>query len=201
MPQKTNFDVLRAQADQRQIMISESQSVINRKVDDLIIDQLALGTIDTGTAATTMTARLFGKAMTTLFNSNVPSDGQIFALLTPAAWEYLTEDKRFASSDYVNMKPNAEGPPTGMEARRFKGAVIMMHTGLPGVGTSAAKCFVWHKRAVGHAFAPQSLRPVAGYNEEQDYHYVRSSIYMGAKLLQNAGVVYINHDDSALIGS
>ncbi len=201
LPQKTTFDVLRGQADQRAIMIAESQSVINRKVDDQIITALATGTLDTGTTASVMTKRLAGKALTTLFNGNVPNDGQIYGLLTPAAWEYLTDDPTFTSKDYVDARPIVDGPPSGMQFLRWKGCLWMMHTGLPGVGTNAAKCFVFHKRAIGHAYAADSLKPALGYNDEQDYHWVRSSIYMGAALLQNAGVVYINHDDSALIGS
>ena len=36
-----------------------------------------------------------------------------------------------------------------------------------------------------------------GYNEEQDYSWARASAFMGAKLLQNAGVVVITSDGSA----
>lgn len=197
LPQKTNFDVLRAQADQRAIMISESQGVINRKIDDLIIDQLETGTLDTGTTATTMTQQLFLKAVTTLWNGNVPNDGNITFLLTPAAWSYLAMVPEFANTQFQSGKPNETGP----VMKIWQGVKCMLHNGLPGVGTNAAKCFVYHKNAVGHAYAPSSVRAMLGYNEEQDYHWVRSSIYMGAKLLQNAGVVYVNHDDSALIGS
>src|SRR4051812_23166290 len=125
LPQKTNFDILRAQANQRAIMISESQAVINRKCDDLIIAELATGTIDTGSTPTIMTKRLAGKALTTLFNSNVPNDGQIFGLLTPAAWEYLTDDPQFSSKDYVAVQTNEQGPPTGLQMLRWKGALWM----------------------------------------------------------------------------
>ena len=58
LPQKTNFDILRAQSKQRDIMMSESQSVINRKIDDQIITQLNTGTLDTGTTASVMNKRL-----------------------------------------------------------------------------------------------------------------------------------------------
>ena len=40
-----------------------------------------------------------------------------------------------------------------------------------------------------------------GYDAEQDYSYSRSSFYGGAKLLQNSGVVQINHDGSAYVAS
>ena len=36
----------------------------------------------------------------------------------------------------------------------------------------------------------------AGYNEENAYYWARSSIFMGSALLQNSGVVIVNHDGS-----
>jgi hypothetical protein len=197
LQQKTGFDIARAQADQRAIMISESLAVMNRKMDDQILDQLALGTLDTGATASIMTKRLATKALVTLWNGNVPNDGQTTVLLTPAAWGYLSEVPEFASADYVNDKPNEAGPAT----KRWMGATFILHTGLPGVGTATAKCIAFHKSAIGHAYAKDLIAPTADYHSEQDYSWVRSSIYMNAKLLQNAGVVLIPHDDSALIGS
>lgn len=195
-PQKTQFDILTAQSDQRAIMMEESRSVLNRKVDDQILDQLATGTIDTGSTAAPMTKRLATKALTTLWNNNVPNDGNIVGLLTPAAWGYLSEVPEFTSADYVNDKPNVNGP----AVKRWMGATWILHTGLPGVGTSTAKCIVFHKSAIGHAYA-KDIQALAGYNEEEDYYWTRTSIYMNAKLLLNNGVVIINHDDSGLIGS
>jgi hypothetical protein len=37
----------------------------------------------------------------------------------------------------------------------------------------------------------------AGYNEEDDYYFARSTVFMGSKLLQTKGVVLVNHDGSA----
>jgi hypothetical protein len=37
----------------------------------------------------------------------------------------------------------------------------------------------------------RGLKTPVGYNEEQDYSWARASMFMGAKLLQNAGVVVI----------
>ena len=42
-----------------------------------------------------------------------------------------------------------------------------------------------------------SIQTAVGYDEEQDYSFARASAYMGSKLLQNTGVVIINHDGSA----
>jgi hypothetical protein len=75
-----------------------------------------------------------------------------------------------------------------------------VHPNLPGVGTSAEKCFCFHKSAIGHAYNADNLEARAGYDEEQDYSWARCSIYMGSQILQNSGIVVINHDGSSLIG-
>lgn len=197
LPQKTNFDIMRAQADQRAIMIGESQAVINRKVDDLILDQLNTGTITTGASATTMSKTLATKMLVTLWNQNVPNDGNITVLITPAAWGYLSEIPEFASQDYVSGRPNEDGP----AMKRWMGATWMLHNGLSGAGSADATLIAFHRSAIGHAYAKDTLRPMLGTNDEQDYNWVRSSIYMGAKKLQNNGIVLAHHNDSGLIGS
>jgi hypothetical protein len=44
----------------------------------------------------------------------------------------------------------------------------------------------------------ETLQAVVGYDEEQDYSFARTTGYFGSKLLQNVGVVIINHDGSAM---
>lgn len=198
LQQKTDFDVTRAQSDQRQIMQEQGVAVINRKVDDQILDQLVTGTIDTGATPTIMTKRLATKMLVTLWSQNVSwNDGRIAVLITPAAWGYMSEIPEFASADYVSGKPNEEGP----AMKRWMGATWMLHTGLPGVGTADATMIAFHRNAIGHASAPKSMDVMVGYDGEQAYSWNRVSIYMGAKLLQNNGVVLAHHDDSGLIGS
>ncbi|TIP69631.1 MAG: hypothetical protein E5X58_47675, partial [Mesorhizobium sp.] len=71
----------------------------------------------------------------------------------------------------------------------------------PGVGTSAEKCFLYHRSAIGHAADTENLESLVGYDEEQGYSWARASAFMGSKLLQNSGVVVINHDGSAIVGA
>jgi hypothetical protein len=40
------------------------------------------------------------------------------------------------------------------------------------------------------------MQTYAEYNAENDYSWARHSAYMGAKLLQNSGVVLLAHDAS-----
>ena len=73
----------------------------------------------------------------------------------------------------------------------------MEHPNLPGKGTTSENSFLYHKSAVGHALDTSGMNTPVGYFEEQDYSWARATAYMGAKLLQNTGVVVMTHDGSA----
>lgn len=191
-PLKTGFNIFASQGDQRRIMQLTSMGVINRKIDQDIIAELQTATQTTG-AAQPMSLSLAMHASAILGNNEVPVDGNICALITPAAFAYLMQTKEFASADYVNNKPFTDQP------MMFRWANInwIVHPNLPGKGTNAEKCFVYHKSAIGHAVDTMGIKTNVGYNEEHDYSFALYTIYMGSKLLQNAGVVVVNHDGSS----
>lgn len=197
--EKTGFNIFASQGDQRAIMQHTSYGVINRRVDDQIITELNTATNDTGSAAA-MSLSLAMKALTKLGNNDVPYDGNIWALITPAALAYLLQVTEFASADYVEHKPlDKDAEPGNMKwgYYRWANAKWIVHPNLPGVGTNAEKCFMYHRTAIGHAMDVAGIKTAVGYNEEDDYSFCRMSGYMGAKLIQNSGVVVINHDGSA----
>lgn len=201
LPQKTGFNIFAGQSNQREIMQAMSRGVINRHIDDTIIAAVAEGTVDANNTAQIMTKGLINKATTILWNNEVPNDGNVWGLLTPAAWAHMSDIKGFSSADYVEMKPLPEGAPTsqrGPEVRRWMGVNWIMHERLPGVGTSSAECYLYHRNAVGHAYDADDVQVFAGYNEEQDYSWARTTIYHGAVKLQNTGIVVIKHDDTKL---
>ena len=199
--QKTGFNIFQSQSDQRAIAQDTTRGTINRKIDDQIITELNTGTQDTGSAVTA-TVDLALRALAILGNAKVPWDGNIFAAITPAFYAYIMRAPEFASSDYVPIKPmeNAAGAWRDQPMMyRWLNVNWIVHPGLPGAATSAEKCFMYHRSAIGHAVDTANVSAVAGYQEEQDYSYFRASVYAGAKLLQNTGVVVINHDGSALV--
>ena len=189
---RTSFNIFASQGDGRRIMQETTMGVINRKIDSDIITTLNTGTQDTGAAATgSLSLALYAK--TILGNNAVPSDGNISALITPAFEAYLMQTKEFASADYVNNKPFAGVLPMFTWA----GVNWIVHPNLPGKGTNAEKCFMYHKSAIGHAINTGDISTAVGYEEEHDYSFCRASAYLGSALLQNSGVVVINHDGSA----
>lgn len=200
---KTQFNIFASQGNQREIMQQTTMGVINRKIDDEIITQLNTATNDTG-SATTASLGLIAKARAILGNNKVPFDGNITLLMTPAMEAYLMQVKEFASAEYVTGRPMQTGETAWSDTPmvyKWFGMTLITHPGLPGAGTSAEKCFLYHKSAIGHAANSTAMDTAVGYDDEDDYSYCRASIYMGSKLLQNSGVVVLNHDGSALAAS
>lgn len=196
---KTSFNIFASQGDQNRIMQETSMAVVNRKVDDDIIAQLDLATNDTGASAKA-TLDLVVHAKVILGNNFVPTEEEdnMFGLITPAFDGYLQQIPEYASADYVEVKPFT-GP--SRTFRRWNGVNWITHPRLTGVGTSTEECYMFHRNAIGHAVDKDGLESPVGFNEEQDYSWTRVSIFMGSKLLQNSGVVNMNHDGSAYVAS
>lgn len=203
LPRTTEFNIFASQGDQRQIMQKSSIATMNRKRDLDIITELNTGTVNTG-AAVTATLMLFMKSKTILGNADIPWDMNITGLITPAFEAYLSTVKEFSSAEYVTKKVFDMADPAWRDQPVqffWKGVVWIVHPNLPGAGTSAEKCFLYHKNAIGHAVNKSGMDIAAGYNDEQNYSWARTSCFMGTQILQNAGVVIMNHDGSALVAA
>lgn len=197
---KTGFNVFASQGNQRQIMQDTTMGVINRKIDDQITTELNTGTVTIGSSTTIPSVSVFQNGRVKLSNASVPWDSNITLLCQPAFLAYLEQATEFASAEYVNVRPYAGQDPSWRDkpmAYRWRNALIIEHPNLPGKGTSSEKSFLYHKSAIGHAANTDGMQSPVGYDDEQDYSWARCSMYMGAKLLQNAGVVVITADGSA----
>ncbi len=195
-----NFNIFASQADQRKIMNQNVVAVVNRKTDQLIIDELETTTINTGATAQQATFLNFQKALVKLQNAKVPLDGSITALVTPAYHAYMQGWTEFHNAQVVNAYPVRDNEPAWKDQPqmyRWMGTNIIVHPDLPGNATSAEKCFVYHKSGVGHASNVGGYDIQFGYEGKQNSSWARCTSYQGAKLLINAAVVQINHDGSA----
>jgi hypothetical protein len=198
---KTGFNVFASQGNQRSIMQMTTMAVVNRKVDELIINQHNSGTVTIGAAGTIPNVSLFQNGRVKLSNASVPWDSNITLLCQPSFLAYLEQATEFANAQYVEIKPFAGAlNPSWRDkpmAYRWRNALIVEHPNLPGKGTSSEKSFLYHKTAAGHAMDTAGMVSPVGYDEEQDYSWARVSAFMGALLLQNTGVVVITADGSA----
>lgn len=197
---KTDFNIFASQGNQRAIMQQTCMGVINRKIDQDIIGELATGTVNIGVAAVASTLRCL-RSKTILGNADVPWDGNITKLVTPGYEAYMMGENDFSSRDFTMNGPFDNADPAWKDrpvAYRWLGMNWIVHPALPGQGTANETTFTFHKSAIGHAYNASNLEAVAGYDQEQDYSWSRCSIYMGSQLLQNSGVVLDAHDASAL---
>jgi len=199
---KTGFNVFASQGNQRAIMQMTTMAVINRKIDDLIINvALAAGTVGVGASGTVPTVSMFQNGRVKLSNAAVPWDSNITFLCQPSMLAYLEQAPEFVSADWVDMRPYADAETPSWRdkpmAYRWRNALIVEHPNLPGKGGAAEQSYLYHKTALGHAIDTSGLQSPVGYDQEQDYSWARASAYMGALLLQNTGIVVITHDGSA----
>ncbi len=198
VPERTNFNLYASQGDGRRIMQETSMAVINRKIDADIHAALATGTNSWGAAAIATLAGVV-TAKTKLANAfalNVTGEIDIFALITPAFQGYLMQIEEFNDTDKINLKPFENASKS--IAFEWYGVNWLVDAGLPGAGTANADCWMYNKKAMGHAMDSESISTFVGYDEKNDKSWARTSTYMGSKLLQNSGVLHMPHDDSAL---
>jgi hypothetical protein len=195
----TGFNIFASQGDQNAIMRRSSMAVINRDIDQQIIDQLDTATNDTGTATTASLALIsLSKGILGENDVDISDEENLFAVITPAFNAYLEQTTEFASGDYVDIKPFA-----GVTRRvwRWHGLNWIISTRLTGIGTALEKCYMFHRDSIGYAVNVGEDNIMIGYDEKQDTSWSRATIYHGAKLLQNSGVVEMKHDGSAIVAS
>lgn len=203
---KTGFNIFASQGDQRKIMQDTTMGTVNRKVDKQIIAELDNATNRTGSAAQTASLSLVARAVTILGVNAVPiTDGQVTGLITPSFLGYLMQTKEFASADYVETKPFAgsASPAFANSPGYYKWYNInwIVSPLLTGIGTATEKCYLFHKNAIGQATNVAGMAMEVDYNKEQDYSFARYSGYMGAKLLQQLGIVQMIHDGSQYVSA
>lgn len=198
---KTGFNIYASQGDQRRIMQETTMSVLNRKIDSQIIDELATGSQGVGAASEIPTVDTIQHAQVILQNASVPWDSYICLLSQPSLMSYLEQAPEFSKATYVNVRPFA-GEDQNANWRdmpiayRWKHMMVVSHPNLPGKATTSESSFMYHRNAIGHAADTATIQSFVGYNEEHDYSYARASLYMGAKLLQDSGIVVITGDGS-----
>lgn len=193
---KTRFNIFASQGDQRRAMQDTTMAVINRQIDTDILTALSGATQDTG-AAQKGSLRLVMWAQTILANNAVPLGQNVTWVITPAFYAYLLEVKQFTNVEYVNRKPLEQAVVIDQPISFYwLGMNWIVHPNLSGKGTNAEKCYVYHRSAIGHAIDTAGIQSVVDYNGEHDYSFARCTAYMGSVLMQNSGIVVVNHDGS-----
>jgi hypothetical protein len=193
---QTGWDIFTGQSDRRRILQERGMKAANKEIDDTILTALdaTTTTYNSGSAVTLTYGRLVD-ILSELYESEVDNDGQITCVWSPKQYARILTFAQATSIDYVNQKPLVDGP----QPFRFLGAMHIMHPRVPGAGGATAKGFVFHKAAIGHAIDNAGIKTEIGFNGEHDYSFARHTIFHGAKVLQNSGIIEIVNDDTAAI--
>ncbi|NLS19899.1 hypothetical protein HGP16_25505 [Rhizobium sp. P40RR-XXII] len=196
----TNFNIFASQGDQKRVMQMASMAVINRDIDLTILAELANATNDFPSTAQTATLNMVTGAQAILGNNDVDveDENNMFAVISPAFRGYLLQTTEFSSGDFVESKPMS-GP--ARKFFRWAGINWIVSSRVTGLGTAAEICYMYHRDAIGYAVNVGEEKIAIGYDEKQDTSWSRATVYHGAKLLQNNGVVKMTHDGSAFVAT
>lgn len=209
------LDEAKTNINERDAIASGGAMALGRKVDDQITTVLDSTTQTVVTITVTSKAAILASAVSfaeAAWANDVPNDGEVYAVVTPRCWSQFMLLDQFNRSEYVNASGMAftSGPAVG--AGRWKdwmGIKWKMQTGLPGAGTATAKCFIWHKTAIGYAIAA-SAGNVAGtaavgaditWHGDRAAHFVNHMMSGQAVLIDDTGVIEGNLNDTTAVAT
>ena len=188
------LDELKVNIDERQVIASAGASALGRKTDELIIN--ALETASTNTIAegnVGMTKDKILEAFETFGEADVPDDGQRYCIVGWKQWSELLTLDEFVNADYVGSEQLPFSSVT--QAKNFLGTMFIPHSGLPIDGNDIRSCFWYHKTAVGHASASDVTTDIS-WHGDRAAHFVNNMMSQGAGLIEDAGVITINCDET-----
>lgn len=204
------LDEAKIQHDERMALAQAGAWALGRKVDDQILAELDNTTQSTASwsvatiAATENSMLNWVGALNAL---DVPNDGQRYAVLTPKGWSFAMKMTSFTNSQLIGADglPWKQGAPVG-RWKEWNGVLWTVHTGISGVGTATAKCFMWHRNALGYATGAvpsnagdqsNSIMADITWHGDRAAHFINQWMSGGAKLIDDTGVVECDIDDTA----
>jgi len=209
-----SLDEAKVNIDVRMAYAKSGAMALGRKVDEQITTVLDSTTQSTVTLTVTSSAATQASLITfveALDANSVPNDGQRYGALTPRMYAQAMTVNSFASADYVgaNGLPFVEGAPGHRMFRKWLNVNWCMLPELPGQGTSTAKCFVYHKNALGYAIQKAERNVSGGENVSADitWHGDRAAYFInhmmsgGAVMIDDTGVIEGNLNDTTAIAT
>ena len=208
------LDEAKTNIDARMAYAKSGAYALGRKVDSQITAELDTTTQSTITLTVTSAAAIQGTTLgwvEALDSNSVPNDGQRYGAVTPRMFAQLMTVESFASADYVGSSgmPFTQGAPGHQKWKDWMGVKWCMHPDLPGKGTATAKCFIWHKSAIGHATGKHAGNIASNNSVAADItwqgtraaHFVNHMMSGEACLIDDTGVIEGNLDDTAAIAT
>lgn len=197
----TNFEAFTSQADERAKMNKSMMVSANEEIDIVILSELANASTSYSATAAPITLDTATKVIGTLATNKIPvGASDLTWIISPMMEAKLQNITAYTSADYCNTKTIEMGANQFSGERKIKswlGAGWITHPNLPGTNTSSCTTYLVHRRALGLAVPSQQIKYSAGYDDQDHYHYASAVVMVGAKVLQNAGILKFLHNDTA----
>lgn len=163
---------------------------LGRETDDLIVAAMDAATpgatIPHGTTGLTL-----DKVLATSQKMNeaeVPEENRIF-VVSPAAISDLLADPKVTSTDYVPVRNLMNG-----KVQTFLGFTFICSNRLS-VATNIRDCYAFDKMAIGVA-SGADIKTTVSFINERAAHYIRSCMSMGAVVIDEAGLIKVQVDET-----
>ena len=162
--------------------------------NEMIIDELATASANVITDANIgMTKDKALEAFETFGENDIPDDGGRFAVVGWKQWSELLKIDEFVSADYIGSENLPFASIT--QAKMWLGTLWIPHSGLPIDGNDIRSCYFYHKTALGHASGSDVQTDIT-WHGDRAAHFVNNMMSQGAKMIDEAGVVVINCDET-----
>lgn len=188
------LDELKINIDERQVIANAGAYALGRKTDEMIIDALDTATtheIADGNVGLTKDKVL--EAFETFGENDIPDDAQRYAVIGWKQWSDLLQIEEFVNADYVGSDNLPYSTIT--QAKQWLGTLWIPHSGLPVDENDIRSCFFYHKTAVGHAVSSDVITDIS-WHGDRAAHFVNNMMSQGAGLIDEAGIVVINCDET-----
>lgn len=192
------LDLTKLNTDVRGGYVENMSAAFARETDDQIIDAFAAGTtnnIGSYSGALTRNLALLGREG--LDDNNVFSDGRCYCAITPRQWSHLMCIEEFKRADYVGYD-RLPYKQEGFEMKLWNRVYWFVSTRLPGIRTSQAKCYMWHKVAMGHGINAEMDITWAWENLKKGWSGA-GSMSMNAVVIDAAGIVELRVNDTTAL--
>jgi hypothetical protein len=176
-----DFDYTRIPVKEADARQQDAARALGRKADRIIMDALMAITLPAGqiagSVAPAMTPQILQTGIATMFDNDVPDDGQIFCGIPAVPWEQLKNYRVFANADYIGPSDlplvNRAEKRTWNGVHCFRLPKHLVNYKTVSTSNDTWRFRMWHKSALG-----------AGHNETLKTEWQRFA---------KSGIWFLNH--------
>lgn len=190
-----NFSAFKSSVDARRVMYERVSGAIGRDVDSKILAELDLrSTLHNGGTAVTVDLAGISSLVRSFRQNTFGGKGDVTCLVTDAFLLGLENIPQVSSSDYAEIKM-----PSGNRAFRWRGINWVAHERLSGRGTTAAKCFMFHRNAVAYKSNGEPSM-ITDFDRKDLFYFCNAQIWDASRVLLPLGVLqFVSNDQAAYV--